>query len=729
MKKISEILSILTESQVDDFIYNYTGININNPNLTFKDIKPYFNFVGNNESNASVIDLLENGEKGIIERITNGIDAVIEKQKYINNIIYAKSSSDIIKKAFPKYFQHYKKVMNKSETGNFPYETVNQVSLVVNDGTKKNTPTFDIIDLGIGIEGCDFSKTILSLHGGNKIKEEQNYLIGAFGQGGSTSLAFAYATIILSKNKENYYFTLARKIHLKGNKNHAYVYLALDGEIAKVENDLESNDIPEYLNNFLMSDSGTIVRMIDLEITKRYREQDITKPRMLSDYFNIELFGTPLPVYTLDNRSYFAENIQHQGRYVYGTNLKLKTWTKYVKEEYSGDISINHNGRIYQIKYYVILPPKEDEWINDNKCKEYYEMFNIHLKQIFFTVNGQYINGENYTKLANRGLNFLKYRLLVHIDLDLLGNEKYQFFTTDRSRIKNSDLTSGFLDKVIHELASQNTLIEINNKIADMSIEKGLNDEELDELKKDIKNAYQDYLNPKKRKKGSLPNPSPKPEPSDIILNDFIDDIIITNRKEEYYLDEVQRIILKTDAYKYINQKSEIKAFLNGKEYYIDDKSYMNGRIQYVLSDLKAGEYDLYFIYFNTVNIIESNVYSFEVLNEKADIDDSGKTSEIDLKIEMVKGTEYIVDVSKNSENKKITVRVCLSHDDLADSYLGKSELEISRMKKELVSPLCLMALYSGETYDNLDVSKKNDIIKGLVNTLDKNNYVLRKDV
>lgn len=60
------------------------------------------------------------------------------------------------------------------------------------------------------------------------------------------------------------------------------------------------------------------------------------------------------------------------------------------------------------------------------------------------------ITTERFTKLNNAGLNFLKYRLLVTINLDVLGTEKYKFFTSNRSQIKNIDLTRGFLDKVIY---------------------------------------------------------------------------------------------------------------------------------------------------------------------------------------------------------------------------------------------------------------------------------------
>jgi hypothetical protein len=636
-------------------------------------------------------------------------------------LISPKRSEQIVKAAFPKFYNHYKSILSGNKSGNQAYDAADYVTLAVNDGSKKNTPSFDILDLGVGIEGQRFSSTILSLHGGNKVKKETNYLIGAFGQGGSTSLSFAYATMIISKLNNKYYFTIVKKSHLKDFKNHAYFYLAKNKEIIEVENDINESLIDNYINDFLNSSSGTLIRMIDLEISKRYRERDIAKPRMLGDYFNIELYATPFPIRTVENRTYFKEETEHhQNRYVYGTKLKLKTWKKYVSEKYSGFIEIVHNGHTYKIEFFTILPSEKSDWINDNKCKETYEMFNIHEKPIFFTVNGQYINGEYFTKLANRGLSFLKYRVLVHIDLDMLDNEKYQFFTTDRSRIKYSDLTSGFIDKVIKELSENKQLIEINQIIAEMSIEKGLDKEALESLKNDVKSAYEEFLNPQKRKTGYNTNPAPKPKPTDELMNDYISDLIITNHKNEYFNDESIRIILKTDAYKYVNEKAIIKGYINGKEYYLDNKSVMNGRIQYVIDNLNPGEYGLRFIYFYEDNMIQSNLYDFVVSDEQKKLEPKGQNTDLDLNIEYVKQSEVIVFVSKNLEQKRIDIKLCLSHEDLKEIYIGKKENEVAEFKSKLAKPICLMALYSGDFYDNLEPEKQNKLIKSLVSTIDK---------
>lgn len=106
MIPVDEVLSIYKESQIDDFLKKYTGLSLNEKNLSYEKIKKNYKFLGNSSSNGSNVGQLTSGEKGLVERITNAIDAVIEKQKNKCGIVSAKDSLAIIKKAFPKYYEN-----------------------------------------------------------------------------------------------------------------------------------------------------------------------------------------------------------------------------------------------------------------------------------------------------------------------------------------------------------------------------------------------------------------------------------------------------------------------------------------------------------------------------------------------------------------------------------------------------------------------------------------------
>jgi hypothetical protein len=145
---------------------------------------------------------LQNGEYGLVERLTNAIDAVIEKQKLINQFVDDVTAKDILAKSFPKYFQFLQEsILNRKYLKDI-YDAKEQIILRILDSDIDEEPTFEIYDAGIGIDGNNFKSTILSLHGLNKTSSTKKYLIGTYGQGGSTSLQFAKATIIFSKMNE-----------------------------------------------------------------------------------------------------------------------------------------------------------------------------------------------------------------------------------------------------------------------------------------------------------------------------------------------------------------------------------------------------------------------------------------------------------------------------------------------------------------------------------------------
>lgn len=131
MIPIDEVLSIYKESQIDDFLKKYTGLSLNEKNLSYEKIKKNYKFLGNSSSNGSNVGQLTSGEKGLVERITNAIDAVIEKQKSKCCIVSAKNSLAIIKKAFPKYYENMIDVINDNTEKSFAKDAEGQVILAV----------------------------------------------------------------------------------------------------------------------------------------------------------------------------------------------------------------------------------------------------------------------------------------------------------------------------------------------------------------------------------------------------------------------------------------------------------------------------------------------------------------------------------------------------------------------------------------------------------------------
>lgn len=723
MINIDEVLSIYKPDQLNEFIKKYTGLTLEEKNLTQDKIQKNWRFVGDSESNGSQINILTKGEKGLVERVTNAIDAVIEKQKNVCGVVSPKTADSVIKKAFPKYYENKIKVASSEAASSLSHEAEDQVVLAINDCSRSNKPTFDVIDKGTGIEGDKFKDTILSLNRGNKLSRDKSYLIGAFGQGGSTSLPFATATIIISKHNNKYYFSIVKKVDLEDYKNSCYVYLVIDDVIPELNGDYKET-YDEYIEKYLRSDSGTMIRMVETDISKEYRDNEVTKPGMLHDFLNTELYNVGLPVKVIENRGMFKSNAHLQNRNVYGTFSKLQTWS-YVRKDYSGSMSITFKDRDYKIEYYAILPKNEEDWGKDGKCKDAFEQFNVNLEPFIYVVNGQKIATESFVKLKNAGLNFMRYRLLVIIDLDVLGNDKYKFFTSDRAQIKDTDQSKEFFDIIVKALANVEKLKELNAIISEKAVSSTIDANLINEISQEVKGLYNKFL-----KTGSaLPgNHRPYgPNATEEVFDDHITKLEITNSKQKYYKNQAINIILFTGATKDINIEAVIACYLDDKAVYSFTRSVMNGRIQYSFSTniVKPGNHEMYFVYYKNPDTledaIESNRYSFQVLDENSKEKETHQRDKaLNLQIEIAKEQELICDISKNNSTGSIFAKLCFDNDVMmSEVFYRTGSDEAKEIQSKLIKPIVLFALFMGDNYENVEsVEDKNKMIISFINSL-----------
>lgn len=720
MLKISELLKIYKENEVDSFLKSFCGLSLNESNLSYSDIKENWKFLGDNSSNGSSINMLGNGEKGLIERITNAVDSVIEKQFIGHNLQSANKLDVVLERAFPKFYEMKQDVLNGSAEQLSIKDAYEQVILAVNDGSKSNKPTFDIIDKGTGIEGKNFSSTILSISKGNKLSSDKNYLIGAFGQGGSTSLPFAYATIIISKYEGKFFFTLIKAVELNDYKNMAYVYLVNNGDIIEVDNDYENGD--DYLSSFMYSDSGTLVRMVETDISKRFRDNEVTKPGMLGDYINTQMFSVGFPVKIMDLRKDYVINEKTQNRYSYGSYLKMQT-SKYIKRDYCGRINIEHKNRSYNIDYFVLLPYDELDWGKDSVCKNVFEQFNVSLDPIIYTVNGQTINTEKYIKINNAGLSFLRFRLLVIINLDVLGKEKYKFFTSNRDQIKDTDLTRGFIDKVINALSNVDKLKQINEIIAEKSISSDVDQDLLKDISDKVKNQYNRYLKNGDVFPSGWKNGFHYEQEDEEIFGDDITELDITSEKFGFFKNESIKFTVTTHAKKHINAETMVYMYVDGKSCTLFQKNSMNGRIQFLIpgNRISCGKHSIYFAMYEPKQL-SGREFNFEVFQKDAPITDNKEvTKSLDVKISMIDEATLICNISKNFVDKEIQVALCLNTDELSSEVYGNSASadQISSIKKNLIGPVALFGLYLGDYYDRIQADEdKNKIMLSFIKSI-----------
>ena len=137
--------------------------------------------------------------------------------------------------------------------------------MTIQDSDKEKTPTVEIRDHGIGFKSEEFCDTILSLNGSNKLSKF--YLMGAFGQGGSTAMAFNNFTIIVSrkfdkkKSQKEISFTIV-KINPgdpEKDKQSWYEYIV----------DKRTNNPFSYVEEDSdLFEPGTLVRHINMDLGK-----------------------------------------------------------------------------------------------------------------------------------------------------------------------------------------------------------------------------------------------------------------------------------------------------------------------------------------------------------------------------------------------------------------------------------------------------------------------------
>ncbi len=720
MHELSEILGLFTIKDVNSFLRKYGYLDLETNGLVLKDITTNWELFAGTTSNSSVIGTLDHGDNGIIERITNGIDAVIQKEKDRLNIKSANHPDIIVKKTFPKYYEHRKSVATGESTRLSWKDAGDRILLVVNDGSSTTRPTFDVIDTGTGIHGTNFKSTILSLNHGNKISSDKGYLIGAFGQGGSTSMRFSNATIIISKVEGKYFFTIIKMVELRDIKVPPFVFLSTNGEIMELSQTTNVSGVSDEVQIFLNAESGTLVRMVDTDISKRFRDNEVTKPGKLIDFINTTLFGVGIPVKVADNRIDYRMTSSSQDRYSYGSLLKIKT-SEYIRKEYTGSTTITHKNRPFQIDYYVLLPIKEDNWGLEGECKTVFSQFNVTLDPIIYTINGQTVSTEKYTKLNNAGLSFLKYRLLVVIDLDSLGTEKYRFITTDRTRILRYDLTDGFLDAVVKAICNVDCLKEINERIAELSVDASVDQNLIDEISKDVKKYYLAFATPRSKLPIHYINPTPPGPTPDPNWADAIIKLVLTSKKREFFKDESMNFVLETGARRYVNAKEKIDAFVDGKSVSNMDKNSFNGRVQlsFPAGDFKPDKHKIQFAYAPNflMDYISTDEVEITILDQKTPDTNPVQTQKgLNLKIMLVNNGETICEVAKNEESKEIFIKLFMSHDSMKNEIYGKyASLDTTKkLQKFLIKPIALFALFSGDAYDSKSDEEKNKMIISL---------------
>jgi hypothetical protein len=253
------------------------------------------------QHNTGTAEMVEKPENALVERETNMIDAVTERE--------AIEQYDDLETAKAELPDNPREAV--SELLNLPaggYDSVEQrevgslsqraVVSVVAGSSDDDRLTIDLRDRGIGQQPTDFPDTLLSLHGDNK--NSLPFLIGSFGQGGSNSYPLSEYTLIVSRSHEggDVGWTIVREnprhVTDDGDEVRAYEYATEpDGSIPRVP----LKQAPEFDNG------GTLIRLIDFYATEfTGRADNKLKLNNVAGVTKKGLFASVYPIRVEDRR-------------------------------------------------------------------------------------------------------------------------------------------------------------------------------------------------------------------------------------------------------------------------------------------------------------------------------------------------------------------------------------------------------------------------------------------
>lgn len=309
-------------------------------NTLIQDYNGAWRLVGD-RPNFPTIHMTSSPVTSLVERITNAMDAQLEADALYSPRFTegCRSPRQFVEKLYGVTGGYLTSLEEKKGKREHLVEETG-ISIMLRDGDSEESPTVDILDKGIGVGRNEFPNTLLSLNQDNKINKW--YLIGRFGQGGSTTYRFSKYTTMFSRRRRSSHeldgqisFTVVKyKEASEGEKDGQYVYLVR-----------KDDKLPFFVPfGGIDFEGGTLVRHVNYAIGKRYFLD-------VYGYMETYLFDPILPFWLREERTW--EPNEGQGRRIFGSRDRLSR-TDIVEQKDEFDAALNHGslGNVI-IRYWV----------------------------------------------------------------------------------------------------------------------------------------------------------------------------------------------------------------------------------------------------------------------------------------------------------------------------------------------------------------------------------------
>lgn len=398
--------------------------------------------VGKKENNRGPIEVATDPGRALVERITNGIDAVLEDEHERHHGQPQCRSPREASSAWLGVPDNGLSDMSTRER----QAVANRITVTVSPGDGREARAVEVRDLGTGIAPADFAETILSLNESNKI--QKHYLAGTYGQGGSSTLAISNYTLIASRRGDSpaVGFTVVKFLDLPPElfKTGSYVYLTVRGSVPTVELPLDA--FP----------AGTLVKHYGYDLSQY---SSPLGPNSVYGLLNTVLFDPVVPVWLNSEVHGYRRVIKGSRNALNGAvdegdeNRRGPTLSHHVPLFY---VSLGEFGRI-GFEYWVLEPPSRE-------TRSPSKSFVNSTRPIILTLNGQN-HAELHQVIIRREaeLPYLSQRFIGHIDCNALTPAgKRALFASTREEARRGLVLQMIHDEFLRVLRSDDELARLN---------------------------------------------------------------------------------------------------------------------------------------------------------------------------------------------------------------------------------------------------------------------------
>lgn len=408
--------------------------------------------VGNRPNNIGTIRMASDPALALIERITNGMDAILDLGHHLHPEDNPRSPRDAAKQW---YGVPTAGIGEMSDDARRRIGELLQVAL--HESGEDKRPTIVIGDHGTGQSPVDFPATLMSLNESNKVG--QPWTMGTYGQGGASTYGFSRATVVISR----------RHPDLRRGRDDLIGWTI----VTEHEDDPEREILPSY--RYLVGVEGSVPTLPpsalpDLAYGTRiihiaYDLQGWSGPFTTGVWqlFHSALFDPVLPFLVTGTR---AKEKSYGSRIVVGNAARLSR-----PDRARGDLQISHSdsavlrlgdalGQV-TLNYWVIQRP-EGATGSSEPAASYVRADSA----VAMTLFGQRQDTESRVWIKDRGkLPFLYKNMIVQLDADKLTPiAKREVFASTRERATQSELRTSIYDHLAKVLLDDPELRRLDHE-------------------------------------------------------------------------------------------------------------------------------------------------------------------------------------------------------------------------------------------------------------------------